>query len=87
MLKPRWGLFWPGCPQNVGFAGFKCGCVFLCGFGGFKCGCVFFMLVLVVLSVSVSIFLWGGGFRALFVRKGLRCLELDFSKKNGTRSR
>ena len=36
------------------------------GFGGFKCGCAHFSL---------------GGFRALFVRKGLRCLELDFSKE------
>ena len=40
-LKPRWGLFWPGCPQNVGFAGFKRGRFFFCGFGGFKCGCAF----------------------------------------------
>ena len=44
-------------------------------FGGFKCGCAHFSLG------------GGGGVKALFVRKGLRCLELDFPKNNGTRSR
>ena len=92
-LKPRWGLFWPGCPQNVGFAGFECGWVFFWGgggFGGFKCGCafLFFNVGFGGFKCGCAHFsLGGGGFKALFVRKGLRCLELDFPKKNGTRSR